>query len=348
MTAELIMKNDYYTITDSSLSAGSKVAVYKGTMPTLTKEGKEKVGDFENGEFSFARDEMDTDCRNYYFYQFGNERRIVAERNIPLQGTFNCRDLGGYQTKDGRITKWGKIFRSDALNTITASDVHYLSRMGIKSVVDFRASTEIESAPDISIEGVEHFYLNPNAEVAALATGNLIDDKTKIAKLLKIANSSEGEAYFNDRLNEMADQMRELVSAKISNERYRDFLKLLTNEENMPLLEHCKGGKDRAGFAAMLVLMVLDVPKETIIKDYLLTKENMQERNKKRMDEYKEFTDHPLVLQYLEGLMSTKQKYIDAAFEEMDRISENTESYLKEIIGITEEEIFKIRKNLLY
>ena len=37
---------------------------------------------------------------------------IVATRLLPLEGGRNFRDLGGYETEDGRTVKWGHVFRS--------------------------------------------------------------------------------------------------------------------------------------------------------------------------------------------------------------------------------------------
>jgi len=40
---------------------------------------------------------------------------------------------------------------------------------------------------------------------------------------------------------------------------------------DVPVLVHCAAGKDRTGIAVALLLAVLDVPRETIVEDYLLT-----------------------------------------------------------------------------
>ena len=37
---------------------------------------------------------------------------------------------------------------------------------------------------------------------------------------------------------------------------------------------HCSAGKDRTGMAAALILSALDVPRQTIIDDYMLTLEH--------------------------------------------------------------------------
>ena len=38
------------------------------------------------------------------------------ERLVALEGALNWRDLGGYPTADGRVTKWDRIYRSDGLD----------------------------------------------------------------------------------------------------------------------------------------------------------------------------------------------------------------------------------------
>ena len=38
---------------------------------------------------------------------------------LPLKGTKNTRDLGGYPTKDGKVTKFHMFVRSDNLINIT-------------------------------------------------------------------------------------------------------------------------------------------------------------------------------------------------------------------------------------
>ena len=69
-------------------------------------------------------------------------------RKLPFTGAHNFRDLGGYKTKDGRTVKWGKIYRSDNLHSLTDEDLKYMKRLNIESVVDFRSVEERENEPD--------------------------------------------------------------------------------------------------------------------------------------------------------------------------------------------------------
>ena len=50
-------------------------------------------------------------------------------RKLPFTGAHNFRDLGGYKTEDGRTVKWGKIYRSDNLHSLTDEDLKYMKRL---------------------------------------------------------------------------------------------------------------------------------------------------------------------------------------------------------------------------
>ena len=63
------------------------------------------------------------------------------ERQIPLAGCLNFRDLGGYPTADGGQVRWRQLFRSDALHLLTPEDVAQLrDALGIGCVIDLRSS----------------------------------------------------------------------------------------------------------------------------------------------------------------------------------------------------------------
>ena len=67
----------------------------------------------------------------------------VPERLVALEGAFNFRDLGGYPSADGRVTQWGRLFRSDTLHELTEGDVEVLRGLGLTTVVDLRTPKEL-------------------------------------------------------------------------------------------------------------------------------------------------------------------------------------------------------------
>jgi protein-tyrosine phosphatase len=58
---------------------------------------------------------------------------IVANRSLRLEGSKNTRDLGGYGTYDGRHVRWGRVFRTDGLTTLTDGDRARLAAVGLPS-----------------------------------------------------------------------------------------------------------------------------------------------------------------------------------------------------------------------
>ena len=91
---------------------------------------------------------LDPLVRHYVHLHHGDDPvAVAAERLVPLEGTLNFRDLGGYRTADGRQVRWGRVFRSDALGTLTDADLTYLEHLGVRLVCDFRDDLETQRAP---------------------------------------------------------------------------------------------------------------------------------------------------------------------------------------------------------
>jgi len=257
------------------------------------------------------------------------------DRYIPLDGTFNFRDTGGFSTDEGRWVKTGLVFRSDVLHKLSDGDLKKLKKMNLRTVVDFRSQSERELQPDRLPEGVRLAVLSPDGETAGLASASHKDDEGKIERLTAWEKTFEGHEYLVKNLDSMEEQMRSFVTSTNSIAAYSSFLRLLTDACSIPLVFHCRGGKDRTGWAAALYLSALKVPREEIIGDYLKTAQYNRERNKKRMDQYRRYTDNKVVLDYLSSLMETKQSYIRAAFEEVDRLG-GMETYLDQAFGFYE------------
>lgn len=329
---------------DETIKA-EQVNVYCGAMPTLDVADKKLLGTFKRD--AIVLDVVDT-FPTYYIIEADGVLQIAAERLVQLDGTFNFRDIGGYVGADGRQVKWGKFFRADALCKLTKNDVAKLVEMGIKTVVDYRGQAEWQKEPDVEIPGAKIVNLSPHAEVARLASGNITDDREKIEKLLATAQSPEGAAFFEKNLNSMADQMRELVGGEIAIPQYQKFMQIILDEANTPIIFHCRGGKDRTGWGAMLILFALGVSKEDIAYDYHLTKEYMKSRNVKRMDEYRQYTDNEMVLDFLAALMDTREIYLDAAFDQITKMAGTPETYLTDVLNLTSADIAKLREMYLY
>lgn len=276
-----------------------------------------------------------------------NKQTDMNKRYLDFEGTTNFRDLGGYVGHNGKTVKWGQIFRADALNKLTDNDIALLEAMKLKTIVDFRSPKEIVDNEDKAIKDTVYFNLNPKAEVAQLASASPANDKQKIDKLLSIANSDQGESYFLVHSDDMAKQMRKLVSDPVAISQYQKLMELLLADDGAPLVYHCRGGKDRTGVATMYILLALGVSKDQIYSDYILTNTYKEVRNEMRMDEYRYLTDNQNVLDYLRNLLLAKEEYLDAAFDEMIKVSGSSDNYLKQVLMIDDDKLTTLRNRYL-
>ncbi len=176
----------------------------------------------------------------------------MTTRRIELDGPCNFRDLGGYSTVDGHTTKWGRLYRSDSMHTLTDADLPMLHELRVRTAIDFRSSTEIAETGigplhDASIRHVHSptFDGGRPSERMALPTGDWT-----AADFYLLMLTSGAPAY---------------VHAAAT----------LTEADALPAVFFCMAGKDRTGVFAALVLGLLGVPDEVIIDDYSLTNERL-------------------------------------------------------------------------
>ena len=78
---------------------------------------------------------------------------------LPLKGAINTRDLGGYCTKDGKVTKFNVFVRSNRLTELTYEDNEFLRKYNITDIIDLRGNTNIQSS-FISDDNINKDYFN--------------------------------------------------------------------------------------------------------------------------------------------------------------------------------------------
>ncbi len=171
-------------------------------------------------------------------------------RHLALEGAYNVRDLGGYETTDGRTTRWRTFLRSDLMDKLTANDQEMLLGLGIKSVIDLRRARELDETPNVFRDNQRVNYLHHNMA----GDGHL---------------SHEGEPEVDTQAERVRlgygrflDQRQEAIKA---------ILGALSEPDNQPAIFHCAAGTDRTGVVSALLLALAGVPDETIGNDYALS-----------------------------------------------------------------------------
>ena len=172
-------------------------------------------------------------------------------RVLDVEGAYNVRDLGGYKTRDGRTTRWGRYLRADTLANVTPDGVETLLEYGVRNIIDLRRSNDLQFRPSpfIGNESVAYYHQNMSGDVD-LAHREVLDGIEDQAE-------RRGRAYCS-----ILDQRKHILHQIFS---------ILAKPDGLPALVHCNAGKDRAGITAAFVLDICGVPRETIIDDYGLT-----------------------------------------------------------------------------
>ncbi|MDT2808953.1 tyrosine-protein phosphatase [Enterococcus asini] len=326
------------------------LAVHYSENPWELASGDKLSLEFQQGQATIT---PAPNKRLFFYLPHEKITYLGAERRVPIESLFNCRDLGGYQTQDGHRVKWGLFYRSDAPDHLNSADTAYLEEMKFASVIDLRAPSEIKRNPDLYFGEKKHYNFDPHAAVAqqasalpkdSTAKGN--SDQKKVERLVELAKSKAGQQQLIAMQQQMVEQMRDLVLSPAAQLAYREFMTVLLAKE-VPTLFHCQGGKDRTGWAAALILGLLGVPKETIYQDYLLTEVYNRPRNEQRMAIYRQYTDNAFVLDYLASLQQTKVAYLDSAFDALTSHYGDMETYAKQVLGLTEVQLEEFREMYL-
>lgn len=168
-------------------------------------------------------------------------------KRYPLESLSNFRDLGGYPTKNGGITKYGVFFRSASMSNVSGKDLKVLKEMGIKKIIDLRYHSESREAPDVSLNDPEIDTKNISLmEPISLDEIEVNSDEVNTATLVRM---------YIKIIERCGKQI-----AKVIDE--------LAKEPAGGTLFHCVTGKDRTGIIAMLLLSIAGVDDSDIIADY--------------------------------------------------------------------------------
>ncbi len=265
-----------------------------------------------------------------------NSSQLEPIRRIDLDGQKNFRDLGGYNNIYGESVRWRILFRSGDFYALTDADLLIVNNLDLQLVIDFRSEEEIDARPDrlsagvkalhdpITIEGFEEllFYALETGDTSGLTVSN-------------IANLYEN--IYTDNIEQFKVMLSEVI-----------------NDENRPVLIHCRGGADRTGFGAALILASLQIPDEIIFEDYLLSNEYMKDSTEESLDYFRNTIEQNTGntpteedMERIRNLFQVRQAYMEAAFQNVVDKYETFEEYIVDGLEISEYEIEEFRSRAL-
>jgi protein-tyrosine phosphatase len=165
-------------------------------------------------------------------------------RHLPLRGTYNVRDLGGYVAAGDRVTRWRTLLRSDALHRLDAEAHAVLDAIGVRTVVDLRSDEEVQRAPD-QLSGLSLRVLHRP----------LYAPRTPMATVPRRTLAETYVSLIDERPQALVGAVRELAAP-----------------DALPAIVHCTAGKDRTGMVVALVLSAIGVEHDVIVEDFEVTR----------------------------------------------------------------------------
>ncbi|MFD7556054.1 tyrosine-protein phosphatase [Streptomyces sp. NPDC059835] len=245
----------------------------------------------------------------------------LADRLVKLEGAVNFRDAGGYRTTTGQWVKMGEVYRSDALNKLTANDLAKLQRLRVKTVFDLRMQDERTKDAD---------------EVPAGATYVVADVFAGSGSFQTMPKTPD------EAVKAMVDAEKAMVGGEGGKKAYTQVFEGIANDDARTVLFHCTAGKDRTGWANAALLTALGVPGETVMADYLASNDYRKAAN----DAILSHLPAPQAAVY-KPMLDVRPEYLNSGYDEVKAKYGSFDRYLKDGLGIDARELKQLKKDLL-
>jgi protein-tyrosine phosphatase len=247
---------------------------------------------------------------------------VVAERRVPFAGITNLRDIGGYATADGGTTRWGRVFRADALHKLTEADLIGFHALGVRTVYDLRGEVERMEFPG----PVDSRHVPIVGRLPDVMPPPLPADLTTI----------DGETMLRDMY---------VGSLQHSATQIGTILRGVADPDEMPAVFHCHGGKDRTGVVAAVLLLALGVERETVLDDYEATSRYRQIEH--QQDSLANILASGVSPEAAAGVLGTPRWAMAAALDAIDDRYAGIDAYLTGPVGLTARELSALREQLI-
>ena len=250
----------------------------------------------------------------------------VAGEPPAIPSIPNLRDVGGCPTRSGGRVRTGILYRSSGLGALANADVDALAGLAIRTAYDLRTAREQAEAPDRLPAGTRHLPVDVLAGWTDGGPSQLFAWFEDPEAARTGLGGGGAEALW-------CEQYRAFVHLPGARAAYGTLFRDLAVEAGRPALVHCTTGKDRTGWAAAALQVLLDVPEDAVMDHYLESRRHLE----------------PLVESFLAAaadrggdpdlfrpILDVRPGYLEAALDEVRRGYGTIERYFGEGLGVDE------------
>ncbi|MFE6773011.1 tyrosine-protein phosphatase [Streptomyces fimicarius] len=262
---------------------------------------------------------------------------MQTARTVPAATVVNLRDLGGIALGRDRRVRQGLLFRSGQLSELDPASDRAVSALGIRTVVDLRTADERRWAPDRLPDRARLFVadvLGDQPGVAPARLRSLLADPVEAERTL---GGGRAEELF-------AETYRKMVLSPGAAAAYRAFLETVADAGARPVLFHCTAGKDRTGWAAAVLLMILGAARATVRSDFVAVNPAVRA------------AFAPYVAKFLDGggdpdvaaaIIEVRPRYLDVALDAMDERWGGLDGYVRDGLRVPDAVLARLRDGLV-
>ncbi|MGW1077487.1 tyrosine-protein phosphatase [Streptomyces sp. NPDC002537] len=248
----------------------------------------------------------------------------------------NLRDLGGIALTGNSAVRPGLLLRSGQLDRLDPEQDPAVAALGIHTVVDLRTEQERRARPDQLPEGARLIVAD------VMAAGAQGGDQVPARLDSVLGSPAVAEEHLGNGKAEklLCDAYRAFVRSEPACDAYRLLLSALAEPDCGPLLFHCTAGKDRTGWAATVILLLLGADEAAVREEYLSVNPAVRAAFAPLIDRFVAAGGDPEIP---DAVLGVRPAYLAAALEEMDRAYGGVEAYVREGLGIADEAVDRIR-----
>ncbi|MFE0047322.1 tyrosine-protein phosphatase [Streptomyces albireticuli] len=250
----------------------------------------------------------------------------------------NLRDLGGIALTGNSAVRPGLLLRSGQLDRLDPALDPAVAALGIHTVVDLRTEHERSRRPDRVPEGARLIVADVMAGGVTATGGDGMPARLETV----LGNPAVAEEHLGNGKAEklLCDAYRAFVTSEPACAAYRLLFSALAEPGCGPLLFHCTAGKDRTGWAATVLLLLLGADEDTVMEEYLAVNPAVRAAFAPLIDPFTAAGGDPEIA---DAILGVRPGYLAAALEQMHRSHGGVEAYVREALGIPDEAVDRVR-----